>query len=291
MLDTQNKIESSLRLIDNSFSDNYSNYYDLLIYLNKDCLSYAVYDHTETMFLALETYDYNNIHNDHIFKNTLNELFQINKTFQLKYNAVKIAFGDCKSTFIPLSLYDETKTKTYLSFNYKIKDDYTVRTDNILSLNAKNIYAVPKEVLSLIGKYFSRANIYHSATPLIEAILYQNQYTNGKQVFAHVQPSYVEIAVINNNKVIFYNSFQYRTVEDFTYFIMYVYEQLGLNSENISLTFLGEIYSESALLEAIYQYVRNIGFSILPDNLLFSPVFNELEAHLFYNLFSLNLCE
>lgn len=76
-------------------------------------------------------------------------------------------------------------------------------------------------------------------------------------MFVHVSETHFEIIVLRNQKLELYNSFEYKTPEDFIYYILFTAEQLFLNPENFKLELLGNISEESPLFQIAYKYVRN----------------------------------
>ena len=63
--------------------------------------------------------------------------------------------------------------------------------------------------------------------------------------------------MVKNQQLILFNSFQYKTPEDFIYYILFTCEQLQLNPETIPVQFLGAISEESDAFKIAYKYIRN----------------------------------
>ena len=81
-----------------------------------------------------------------------------------------------------------------------------------------------------------------------------------KQFFVNVAETSFDIVVIENSKLLFYNSFSYNTQEDFIYYILFTAEQLKLNPEKFLLYFIGDVEKDSEIYHITYQYVRNVDF-------------------------------
>jgi Protein of unknown function (DUF3822) len=64
--------------------------------------------------------------------------------------------------------------------------------------------------------------------------------------------------VVENQKLLLFNSFDYQTKEDFIYYILFTAEQLQLNPETFKLQLLGEISEESDLFKIAFKYIRNV---------------------------------
>ena len=101
----------------------------------------------------------------------------------------------------------------------------------------------------------------HSSTVLIEKVL-RLKNTNDRTLYVNVESSIIDIIIVKSNSLIFYNRFEYKTKEDFIYFILFTIEQLDLNPEKLRCEFFGSINSIDELYLIAYKYIRNI--SILP---------------------------
>jgi hypothetical protein len=77
-------------------------------------------------------------------------------------------------------------------------------------------------------------------------------------MYIHVSETHFEIIVIRNQKLELYNSFEYKTPEDFLYYVLFTAEQLHLNPESFPLELLGTIDEEHPLFKIVYQYIRNV---------------------------------
>jgi hypothetical protein len=99
----------------------------------------------------------------------------------------------------------------------------------------------------------------------------------------------MHITVIENSKLLFFNIFEYKTVPDCIYFILFVCEQLEINTEYLQLEFMGDIKKDSKLYDLTYKYIRHVKFAKRIVNL--SPNINSLLEHEYYTLLHQHLCE
>jgi hypothetical protein len=77
-------------------------------------------------------------------------------------------------------------------------------------------------------------------------------------MYVHIHESHFEIIVVQNQKLILFNSFDYSTPEDLLYYILFTAEQLQLNPEKFSLELLGKVSEWDSLYSIIYTYVRHV---------------------------------
>src|SRR5690606_29862844 len=95
-------------------------------------------------------------------------------------------------------------------------------------------------------------------TGLVQKVLDRSRDVDERQIFAHIGEKRFELIVVQNQKLILFNSFEFCTREDFLYYLLFTAEQLNLNPENVKLTLLGDVSEESEIFKAAYEYVRYV---------------------------------
>jgi hypothetical protein len=110
----------------------------------------------------------------------------------------------------------------------------------------------------------------HFSTILIEQVLNAEKNAEKPKMYVNVDNENFDIVVVENGSLKFYNSFEYKTKEDFIYYILFTSEQLKLNPETLELIFTGNIDSKDELYVIAYKYVRFVFFSKRLDNYKFS---------------------
>lgn len=201
-----------------------------------------------------------------------------------KFKETHLTVSNSFSTFIPSALYLEEDKIKYFSLNHNIKADENIYSDYIRVLDAYAIYSFEQRILDFFQTNFQPLQIHHISTILVQNILIENKNRQSAGLFAHVKPEHFELIMIKEHKLVFYNRFNYKTAEDFIYYILFVCEQLHLNPENTELQLLGEIEKKSAIYSLLYKYMRNVKFGKKSDAYGFTYGFNDIPAHFYYSL-------
>jgi hypothetical protein len=63
---------------------------------------------------------------------------------------------------------------------------------------------------------------------------------------------------IKNKQLLFYNSFNYHSKEDFIYYLLFTVEQLKLDPEAVKLYLFGHIDEQNELFQIAYRYIRHV---------------------------------
>ncbi len=206
------------------------------------------------------------------------------------FKTINIAYCGKKSVLVPLPLFEKDKAKDYLRYNAEISEQESVFFDILKNIEAVNIYAFDAVFESWIKSNFPTAKIVHHATCLIESLLSNNKNTlTEATLFVNVGEFNFEVVLLDKKDLIFYNSFDYQSSEDFVYFLLFVCEQLKLNPENLKLKLIGEIEKNSALYSIICKYIRDVSFVDRNDMFEFSYGFYEIPDHFYFTLFNQSL--
>jgi Protein of unknown function (DUF3822) len=98
----------------------------------------------------------------------------------------------------------------------------------------------------------------HANSILVQKLLDVSKNNDNRKMFVQVSDTHFEIVVLQNQKLELFNSFDYKTPEDFIYYILFTAEQLHLNPESFKLELLGNIEEGDALYNIAYKYVRDV---------------------------------
>jgi hypothetical protein len=224
-------------------------------------------------------------------KSHLQEALEKTDFLQKDFSKVRYISTSPVFAIIPDELYDRNEEEQYLSFNNHVHIDQRIFSNSIKNANAKIIFSIPVTEVSLVRKKFDEAQFFHSATPLIEALILINKNKSGKKLYINIEEHYMEIVVIDDSEFRLYNIFTYKSVEDFVYFPLFVCQQLNLNPEQIEVQLTGNIDKVSEKYSMIYKYFTNINLMQRNDHFQYAYKLNEVEAHHFFNLFNGELCE
>lgn len=280
-------IVPAIQKYDEALSKKLSEKFELSIQLALDGFSFCIFNPELNKFLSLEHVKFSESIHDSDYMRSFEQKVNSNEWLSLSYKSIKILFESSTSTLIPASLYSENDKDLYAGFNFSLPENHLCYADFLKGLDAYLIYTMSEKLKNKIHQLFPDHKIISSSANLIEALLinYKNIGT-GKRMFVNVKSSFLDIVLIEEKQVLFFNSFAYQSNEDFMYYIIFVIEQLNLNPEYIDLTFSGVIDKKSKLFETAYTYIRNINFQKLPAVNNYSYIFNDVPAHYYFNLLS-----
>ena len=189
----------------------------------------------------------------------IEELFKTDFYLQKDFSSVSVVHQNNLSCIVPNTYFSEDKLSEYLNFNIKTLTSDFITFDDIKSIKAKNVYIPYVNINNFLFQNFGEFEYKHHLTQFIEKLISINN-SDKKVVYVNVSSDSFDVVVIQNKQLYFSNSFSFETKEDFIYFILFTFEQLKLDVEEIQLYFTGDIELESELYTITYQYIRNVLF-------------------------------
>ena len=282
----KNKITQVNSFIDEAFNPAHVSTFQLIIQISIDNILVAIKEKAGNKNIAFENYSFQNIYNFDGVADVLETLIKDSKLIKHKYKSAVCVIVNNLSTLVPVALYEEDRIKMYLNFNAELQGDEMILADDLKSMDAKNVFALPLSIKAKLDYLFPNIKYHHASSALIDTLVLQNKNQTGQKLFVHVQPSHLEILLIDGKKLLFYNTFNYHSAEDFIYYLLFVCEQLHLNPETIEVTLLGEIERNSTIFSLAQKYVRKLKFGERNDGALYSYQLQTLPAHYYFTLFN-----
>ena len=243
----------------------------LSIQFNLDGFSFCITNTKETIYFAEYVFEETLVTPENLLSK-IEEIFKTDTVLQKDFSSVLVIHQSNLFTLVPNAYFNKDKLSEYLNYNIKtLATDY-IAFDDIDTISAKNIYVPYININNYLFQNFGEFKYEHHLTVLIEKLININD-SEKKKVFVNVCKNNFDIIVLQNKQLILANSFSFETKEDFIYYILFTFEQLKLNVEEIELYFTGAIEKESEIYTITYQYIRNVFFLESKNN-----IFNHLDT-------------
>ena len=188
--------------------------------------------------------------------------FNRNDSLQQSFSKVQIIHDNEMQTLVPSALFEEAHLSDYLKYNTKIFKTDFITYDVIQNKDAMLVYIPFVNVNNYIFERFGSFEYKHSATVLIDKILQLEKNNNQKKLYINIQKTHFELIALDGNSFQLFNRFEYKTREDFIYYILFTAEQLDFNPENFKCVLMGAVEDNDELFSIAYKYIRHV--SLLP---------------------------
>ena len=286
------QLTPNISYFDKSYKESHTRNYTLSVQLWLKGLVFTIYNTDKNKFIGIEVYDFSDIENVEQTPSFLGKVVNNRSSFAFPYGKVFLLYQNSYSTLIPQPLFSENQSKLYLEFNQPFQENSRVVFDSLKINQATNIYYLPNAVIEKAKDLWPNAKLLHMSTSLIESlsINFKNK-VDTKTLFVNLRDDCFDLVHFKENKLHYYNTFEFRTKEDFIYFLLISIDQLGLNPEDVNLIISGNIDKTDDTYNMIHQYIKNYSFIPRNENYGYSYVLDELKYHQYYALFNALQCE
>lgn len=227
----------------------------LYIEISLQNFSYCIKNQTNNQVVDFKTFPLDTFK---AIDQQLDLIFDKEPNLHSGFEDILVLHNNNLNTFVPDVLFDETALGSYLQYNVKVFPTDYFDFDNLEKLKIKNIY-VPYVVFNnYFLDRFGSFEFQHISTNLVLLLEKHSENKSGKCFFVHIAENHFKIIIIENNKLVFFNSYDYQTKEDFIYYILFIMEQLQLNPHEQIIELIGEIDFQSELYKIAYQYIKEV---------------------------------
>ena len=218
-------------------------------------------------------------------------IFENDDLLGLTYKSSSHLWVSPCSTLVPHHLFDPGDAETCLAFNHGIMTGDQTQHHNIKPLNLINIFSCPETLTDLLRKYQPDIRLFHQTAPFIETVLAVPSLNHALGMAVFFYSRYLDIAVVENQKLLFYNTFKIVAPEDSVYFLSGVSNLFNIDLLKAKLLYAGDLSQIPPEVAILRDYVESI-VECLPSNAFtYSHSISTSFRKKFINLFNLYGCE
>jgi hypothetical protein len=131
----------------------------------------------------------------------------------------------------------------------------------------------------------------HQSAALIEGTMEYAKSRTDSPLYIYVDRFKLHIIACQAEKLIYYNQFAIKQFSDYIKYIMLVMKSLNMDQQSSQIVLWGYIGKNSPHYHEFYKYINNVTFGSEPAYLKFGYVFDEVQDHHFFDLYSIHLIE
>lgn len=233
------------------------NYHKLSIQVSLNGLSFCVFDTIGNTIPLSRNVAFGKELSPYEVQKELKELIRQNSVTKYQFSEVVVIHRNNLFSLVPKALFAKEELANYLKFNAKILANDLIAYDEMDSNEMVNVYVPFVNINNYIYDLFGSFEFKHNGTVLIEALL--NSHTSGKEpvCYVHVSDHQMDIAILSQKLLIYYNSFHFLSKEDFIYYLLFTLEQLKFDPETVKLRLFGAIEEGDEIYAICYEYIRH----------------------------------
>lgn len=286
---TRHKLIKKIK--DEKFDEEKLHRYTLLAQIGAKDFQTAVIDSEDDRLIFFEDYVLSDITSPDDLTVALKALFESHENLRAGFwKEVKLSIKNNKFVQVPAALFLEEAAAEYLALNATLDSGKeSVRHCRNHKTDAVTVFGVPNNLLEFLNGIYAntRMSLFHQSAALIEGVM-ASPTRSGQPLFVYVDRFKLHILWVKQGKLAYYNQFLIKQFTDYAKSIMLVLTALGLDQETTPVVLWGYIGKNSPHYEEFIKYIRNVKFGERPGHLKFGYLFDEVQEHHFFDLFSLH---
>jgi len=281
------------KIKDERFDEEHIHHSNLLMQIGARDFQVAIVQSTDSRILLLEDYVLPNIQSNDDLLEVLELIFDGHEILKAGFwNQIKISIKDNKFVQVPNALFVEESAGNYLRFNASVspQTESFVYVKNS-RVDAATVFTVRKDFKQWIENiYPSQQPVFvHQSAALIEGVMEYAKDRQDNPLYIYIDRFKLHVLSCKDDKLIYYNQFSIKQFSDYIRYIMMVMKSLGLTQEGSQVVLWGYIGKNSPHYQEFYKYINNVMFGERPHHLHFGYMFDEVQDHQFFDLYSMQL--
>lgn len=281
----------NIHFIDKSFDYVNVDKYHMSLQVFLKGFSFSVLDRERNKYVALAHYQFNRITSYRTLARQIEGILNSEPMLQCPFSHVKLMFCTTEYTFVPAAYYNDADKAAWFDFNQDLKRDCELISNYIFGNSSNVVFSVPKVLVDLFRAHYPAVRFYHQSVPLIEELTLKSKLEGeGRRVLVNIMPAFFDFVLIDNGEITLYNTFSYKSTDDFKYFFLNAIDNMRLSPVSTQVSVCGFVPADSAILESMKEYIRNIDYFIKPAHFDYVYGINDVPAHYFTNMINLYQC-
>jgi hypothetical protein len=281
------------KIKDERFDIDLINQYNLMIHVGSRDLQVGIIDPVQEKMLWLEDFVFPSLSSNEELLGTLEQLFDDHPLLKAAFwKSVKVSVKNNKFVQVPEVLYVEDSKEEYLQFNASMNTGTDcVQTVTNKHSKAATVFTVPKQMKEWFQQLYPSTNLtfLHQSAVLIEGVTRVSEMRKDYPLYIFVDRFRLHILAAKQGKLIYYNQFVIRQFSEYVKYIMLVMKTLNFDQQKSQIVLWGYIGKNSPHYNEFYKYIHNVVFGYRPKHLKFGYLFDELQDHHFFDLYSMHL--
>ncbi|MDR1372234.1 MAG: DUF3822 family protein [Dysgonamonadaceae bacterium] len=203
------------------------------------------------------------------------EWFFENELFALPFKDVRIINHSHDYTFLPAVIDANIYGPEFIKY-ISSKKGGTVINNKIEKPELQIVHRIPESTYQFFLRSFINPEFIHHSAPLLEYFSSQSSVSLSSRMYICCQGNEMDIICFaSGGKLLLFNTYHVRNVDDMIYFISFTWKQMKLNQKSDVIYLAGDIETDGELAQNLRPFIRNIDQSFSGDEI---PVILKLSV-------------
>lgn len=261
---------------------------EITIQLSLDGFSYVIYNKPRRRYVHLERVS----EQSPSLKTAIKKIESAHSCEIAGFGRTVVLFDNCPNTFVPAAIFQNRAKGKYLDFLGIGGDGRTAASDFLNVAEANNVFSITNDDAATLSEMQGDTQFHHAASVLVASLIKNNvRHSNEPVIHINMKSPQFDVIVTKGCNLFFHNVFNFKTKEDFLYFLLFTIDQLHLDAGTVPVYFLGLIEEKSQLVELASRYIRDIRFVRRDNDMTFTEEIEKTPYFHNYLLFNSITCE
>jgi len=189
------------------------------------------------------------------------------------FSDIRVIVPSSKNIFVPFKLYDSTKSKDYLRDIAYLSTSETILENISNKLDAVSIFAMPMHNYSAVKILMPKAK-YFSQHQIIAEYCFDVSKLSNNTVLLNKRENACDLVVFKGSQFVFSNCFDFSNESDLIYQILFAFEQLEMDVEDMNFLITGHDYTNDEK-KVLSRHIKNVMYANPMEFLKYDPqIFN-----------------
>ncbi len=191
------------------------------------------------------------------YKEQMTNFLELSGFRQQSFDEYTISWSSFRTTLVPSNVFNETKPDKIftLCFGSEISKS-NVDYNRIPEHGIVNVYDVPLWVKSFFISTYPRSIIQHEGTHFLRGLFLSKKSRLSVNILIH--HNYFLLVVVDANKLQFYSTFEYTTLEDVLYYLMFTFQQKNYLNTELFIRICPSFSSDKSITIQLKQHLTKL---------------------------------
>ena len=282
MMDSRISCKQIYAAVDQHYTALASAHYHLNLVVSPSRVQLALLDKTRMSYMGVKEYEAGP-GQFYAFPDLLQVLEKEEEWLGLIGISYKLAFFSEKNLLVPQLFAREIEGDLLTKHHFSLEKEEELQRFKVPGMDAELLQAVPKTLVQWAqNKRMERFS-------MVQVFLQQAQLSKAKihiSVFGYT----LLLGVFENNSLLFYNTFPFRTSEEAVYFALFALQQNQIDPLQAEVEIDGDIEPGGELLNLLRKYILSVQINEKVQGYALSPALQGNAQYRYLTLYSLYHC-
>jgi hypothetical protein len=199
---------------------------------------------------------------------------EVDLRLRRSFNAVQVGMVSSFFNLVPNS-YLSVNAESLLNFS-ESEFEHNILLESSTKYDGSFLFGSSQLLVNKLMELYKNVQIFHSGTVFLNSI----PTTNDATVHLNLVHHNLEIAIVKNGQILYYNLFETQTGEDILFYTLFAMEQIGMDTNKVELKTYGQLLANTKVFQILKKYVRKLSVGMKDEEFLEN-----------FTLFNLSKCE